>query len=76
MDEIDFATERMETFNATALRAVLQRLDAPPSTGICRSCDAHIEPERLAANPQASLCRDCALDEEASRQRAKRCGPR
>ncbi len=76
MDEIDFATERAESFTATALQSVLSRRGAAPSSGICRSCNATIERDRLQANPYAQLCCDCAADDEERRQRAKRCGPR
>jgi RNA polymerase-binding transcription factor DksA len=76
MDDVDFATERADSFNATAIQLVLQRSAAPLSTGFCRSCDATIEADRIEANPRAQLCCDCALDEEAERIKARRCGPR
>jgi len=76
MDEIDFASERAESFNALALQMVLRKIDASRSTGICLACDMPIEPERLEANPHARHCCDCAEEEEARSQRAKRCGPR
>lgn len=77
MDEIDFATERAEAFTKVALQAVLARSgEGLPSTGICRSCNDEIEPERLRANAHAILCRECAAEEEAHRQRTRRCGPR
>ncbi len=76
MDEIDFATERAESFTLSALQVVLQRLDMPRSNGVCRTCHAKIEVERLQVNPQARHCCDCAADEEDRNRRAKRCGPR
>jgi phage/conjugal plasmid C-4 type zinc finger TraR family protein len=76
MDEIDFATERAESFTASALRTVLDRMDAPLSNGVCHACGMQIEAARLAANPRARLCMDCADDEEANRRRNLRCGPR
>ncbi len=76
MDDIDFATERAETFNATALQMVLRRQSAAVSTGICLSCSEPIETERLEANPHARHCCDCAAEEEAVSRRVKRCGPR
>ena len=76
MDEIDFACERAESFNAMALQMVLQRIDSGRSSGICRACHAPIETERLHANPHARHCCDCAEEEEQRSQRAKRCGPR
>ncbi len=76
MDEIDFATERAERFNALALQAVLQRVGTGRSSGICRSCDMPIEAERMAANPSASHCCDCAAEEEERSVKARRCGPR
>ena len=77
MDDVDFATERAESFNASAIQMVLQqRASAPLSTGFCKSCDATIEEERIQANPHAHLCCDCAEEEEAERLKARRCGPR
>ena len=76
MDDVDFATERAESFNASAIQMVLQRASASLSTGYCRSCDAEIEEDRLQANPHARLCCDCAEEEEAERLKARRCGPR
>jgi RNA polymerase-binding transcription factor DksA len=76
MDDVDFATERAESFNASAIQMVLQRSSAALSTGICRSCEADIEEERIQANPHAHLCCDCAEEEEAERIKARRCGPR
>ena len=76
MDDVDFATERAESFNASAIQMVLRRSSATPSSGICRSCDATIEDERIQANPHAHLCCDCAEEEEAERLKARRCGPR
>lgn len=77
MDEIDFATERAEAFTKVALQQVLSRAgEGVPSTGICRSCNDDIEPERLRANAHARLCRECAAEEEAMSQRVRRCGPR
>ena len=76
MDDVDFATERAESFNASAIQMVLHRGVAAPSTGFCRSCDMEIEDDRLQANPHAHLCCDCAEEEEAERLKARRCGPR
>ena len=76
MDDVDFASERADSFNATAIQMVLQRSSTALSTGFCRSCDAEIEEERLQANPHAHLCCDCAEEEEAERLKARRCGPR
>lgn len=76
MDDVDFATERAESFNASAIQLVLQRQHATPSTGICQACDAVIEDDRLHANPHAKLCHDCAEEEEMARLKARRCGPR
>jgi RNA polymerase-binding transcription factor DksA len=76
MDEIDYATERMETFNVTALQSVLSRLNGPVSSGVCLSCCDPIEAQRLRANPHARYCGDCAAEEEEKALRARRCGPR
>jgi RNA polymerase-binding transcription factor DksA len=76
MDDIDFATERAETFNATALQMVLRRPSAARSSGTCMSCHEDIEAERLEANPHARHCCDCAAEEEAVSRRTRRCGPR
>lgn len=77
MDEIDFATERAETFTKVALQAVLSRAEAGgPSNGICTACQEAIEAERLRANAHARLCRECADEQEALSQRTRRCGPR
>jgi len=76
MDEIDFASERAESFNAMALQMVLQKMNAARSSGVCRACNMPIEAERLHANPHALHCCDCAEEEEARSQRVKRCGPR
>jgi len=76
MDEIDFASERAESFNAMALQMVLQKLDMTRSTGVCRACNMPIEADRLQANPHARHCCDCAEEEEARNNRVKRCGPR
>lgn len=77
MDEIDFATERAEAFIKVALQAALTRnAESERSDGVCKSCREPIESERLGANANARLCSECAAEEEASRQRARRCGPR
>ncbi len=76
MDDIDCASERVEAFNAVALRAVLDRMAGPASSGICQACDSPIEEERLQANPHARHCRECAADIEAEIRRKSRCGPR
>lgn len=76
MDDVDFATERAESFNTSAIQSVLKRQQATLSSGICQSCDAEIEDERLHANPHAKLCHDCAEEEEMARLKARRCGPR
>lgn len=76
MDEIDFAAERIENFNSSALQAVLSRMSQAPSNGICRSCGAEIEADRLKANPRARNCCECAAEEEEMARRAKLCGPR
>lgn len=77
MDEIDFATERAETFTKVALEAVLSRSGAGGlSNGVCTACQEPIESERLRANAHARLCRECADEQEALSQRARRCGPR
>lgn len=76
MDDIDCAAERTEHFNHAALQAVLDRLNGPASTGICRACNDNIEPERLRVNPQARHCSCCAAEEEHKILKAKRCGPR
>jgi len=75
LDDIDCAAERSEIFTGAALRAVLRRTGGPRSSGVCLSCQDVIEPERLRANPHARLCASCAAEEEARRQRARRCGP-
>ena len=76
MDDVDFATERAESFNASAIQMALHRPAAPLSNGICQSCDADIEHERLHVNPHARLCCDCAEEEEEERRKAMRRGPR
>lgn len=81
MDDIDFATERTEAFTKVALQAALSRRaeagqSAGQSDGICKSCREPIEAERLSANSLAHLCAECAAEDEASRLRARRCGPR
>lgn len=76
MDDIDCAAERVEAFNAGALRAVLDRAPGPASSGVCTACGCDIEAERLAANPHARHCRDCADEIEAENRRKRRCGPR
>lgn len=76
MDEIDWAAERTESFNHMALRAVLSRMDGPPSSGVCNSCGDSIEEERLKANPSAKLCHECASEAEEDLRRARLCGPR
>lgn len=77
MDDIDFATERTEAFTKVALQAALsRRAEAGTSDGICKSCREPIEAERLSANSHARLCAECAAEDEASRLRARRCGPR
>ena len=76
MDEIDFASERAESFTAMALQMVLRKMEAARSTGVCLACDMPIETERLVANPHARHCCDCAEEEEARSRRARRCGPR
>lgn len=75
MDDIDCAAERSEIFNGAALMAVLKRMEGPPSSGVCLSCQDTIEPERLRANPRARLCAGCAADEELQRLRTRRRGP-
>jgi RNA polymerase-binding transcription factor DksA len=76
MDELDYAWEQVETFTKAALSATLIRgSSSAPSSGICRMCRMPIEPARLAANPHARDCCDCAAEEEALRQRRRRCGP-
>jgi RNA polymerase-binding transcription factor DksA len=76
MDDIDCAAERVEAFNAVALKAVLDRMAGPTSSGICRACGCSIEEERLHANPHARHCRECADELEAETRRKNRCGPR
>jgi RNA polymerase-binding transcription factor DksA len=76
MDEIDSAAERIDAFNAVALRAVLTRLDGPSSSGICQECGTTIEADRLKANPRARHCRECADEIEQESKRARLCGPR
>ena len=76
MDDVDFASERAESFNAAAIQMVLQRGAAVVSNGLCRACGMDIEDERLTANPHAQKCCDCAEEEEAERLKARRCGPR
>ena len=74
MDEADLANDFAEKFAADALRAARAQMGTVPSTGVCQSCQAVIEPERLHANPAARLCCDCAAEEEAARKRAQRVG--
>ncbi len=74
MDEADLANDFAEKFAADALRLARAQMDAAPSTGICKSCQAVIEPERLHANPAARQCCDCAAEDEAARKRAQRLG--
>jgi len=76
LDEIDFAAEHVASFNAAALATVLNRLNGPKSTGVCRACNDKIEPERLRVNPKARHCSCCAEEEEHNARRAKLCGPR
>jgi RNA polymerase-binding transcription factor DksA len=76
MDDIDCAAERVEAFNAVALKTVLARMEGPVSNGICRACDSEIEQDRLRANPNAKHCRECADEIEAETRRKNRCGPR
>ncbi|MBF0324891.1 TraR/DksA C4-type zinc finger protein [Magnetospirillum moscoviense] len=76
MDDIDCAAERVEAFNAVALKAVLDRMAGPASSGTCRACGCSIEDERLQANPHARHCRECADEIEAETRRKNRCGPR
>ena len=76
MDDVDFATERAESFNAAAIQMALHRPHAPLSNGICQSCDADIETDRIQANPHARLCHDCAEEQEEERRKAARRGPR
>jgi len=76
MDDIDCAAERIEAFNSVALRAVLNRLDGPSSSGVCVECGCAIESERLKANPQARHCCECADEIERESRRARLCGPR
>lgn len=76
MDDIDCAAERVDAFNEVALKAVLERMSGPASTGVCKACGCDIEAERLTANPHARHCRECADEIEAENQRKRRCGPR
>lgn len=73
-DDIDTAADRIEAFTARALAAVVDRPQAPLSTGICKDCGEAIEPDRLAVNPRAQRYAECEADVEAERQRAKRRG--
>lgn len=76
MDDIDCAAERIEAFNSVAIKAVLNRLDGPSSSGICQECGCTIEEDRLRANPRARHCRECADELEQASRRARLCGPR
>lgn len=74
-DEIDAAAERIEAFNAAALKAALTR-PAPVrnDTGECRNCGEQVESDRLAAMPHAHHCAGCAAAIEEDRAREKRRG--
>ena len=74
MDEADLGNDKAEQFIAEALKQARARAEAAPSTGICRSCDVAIEPERLQANPSAQMCQDCAAEAEAENERARQLG--
>ncbi|MCR6629106.1 MAG: TraR/DksA C4-type zinc finger protein [Magnetospirillum sp.] len=76
MDDIDCAAERIEAFNAGALKAVLNRMDGPSSSGVCQDCGCVIETDRLKANPRARYCRECADEIEQESRRSRLCGPR
>lgn len=73
-DDIDAAAARIEAFNAQALAAVLDRPQAPPSTGFCCDCTEAIELDRLAVNPRARRCAECEADVEAERKLIMRRG--
>ncbi|GHU03497.1 hypothetical protein FACS1894205_0150 [Alphaproteobacteria bacterium] len=75
MDDADFASENMESFNAAVLRALRERRNERVSSGLCRSCGEEIEAERLAASPSALYCRDCAAEREEMLRRVKLRGP-
>lgn len=73
-DDIDAAADRIEAFHQSALAAVVDRPQAPPSDGICKLCGEAIEPERVRAQPSARYCAECASAVEEDRARAQRRG--
>ena len=50
--------------------AAIARIDAG-EYGICRDCDAEIDPRRLAALPYALLCTECAQRRESTVEPAR-----
>jgi DnaK suppressor protein len=53
------ATEARRQLRLTRVRAALERLEHG-EYGICRSCEAAIDPRRLAIDPTATRCIACA----------------
>lgn len=75
MDEIDLAADVAALFTEAAVESARHRDQGPLSTGICRSCNEAIEPERLKATPYAKLCASCAAEAEEEALRTRRRGP-
>ncbi len=75
MDEIDLAADVAALFTEAAVESARHRAQGPLSSGICKSCNETIEPERLKANPHATLCASCAAEAEEAALRTRRRGP-